>query len=66
MILPAFAHELVATAMAGRPLTRDMAGRAAVYLQARTHYGIVDPTALDALRHVWRQILGDQDLDAAG
>ncbi len=62
VILPAFAHELVATAMAGRPLTRDMAGRAAVYLQARTHYGIVDPTALDALRHVWRQIVGDQDL----
>ena len=35
-----------------------------MYLQARTHYGIVDPTALDALRHVWRQILGEQDLDA--
>ena len=50
--------------MAGRPLTRDMAGRAAVYLQARTHYGIVDPTVLDGLRDVWRQVLGDRDLDA--
>ena len=64
VILPAFAHELLAAAMAGRPLTRHMAGRAYVYLQARTHYGIVDPTALDRLRHVWRRDLGDQDLDA--
>ena len=65
VILPAFAHELVASAMAGRPLTRDMAGRATVYLQARTHYGILDPTVLDGLRDVWRQVLGDQDLDDA-
>ena len=50
--------------MAGRPLTRDMAGRATVYLQARTHYGILDPTVLDGLRDVWRQVLGDRDLDA--
>ena len=64
VILPAFAEQLLAAALAGRPLTRDMAGRATVYLQARTHYGIVDPTALDGLRHVWRQVLGDQDLDA--
>ena len=40
----------LAAATAGRPLTRDMAGRATVYLQARTHYGIVDPAALDGLR----------------
>jgi len=64
VILPAFAHELLTAAMAGTPLTRDMAGRAAVYLHARTHYGIVDPTALNGLCHVWRQILGEQDLDA--
>jgi len=64
VILPAFAHELLAAAMAGTPLTRDMAGRATVYLQARTHYGIVNPTTLDGLRHLWRQVLGDQDLDA--
>ena len=63
VILPAFAEQLVATAIAGRPLTRDMAGRATVYLQARTHYGIVDPTVLDGLRDVWRQVLGDRDLD---
>ena len=64
VILPAFARELLATAMAGIPLTREMAGRAAVYLQARTHYGILDPTVLDGLRDTWPQVLGDRDLDA--
>ena len=64
VILPSFAEQLVATAMAGRPLTRDTAGRATVYLHARTHYGIVAPTAVGGLRHVWRQVLGDRDLDA--
>ena len=64
VILPVFAGELLATATAGRPLTRDMAGRATVYLQARTHYGILDPTVLDGLRNVWRHVLGDRDLAA--
>jgi hypothetical protein len=59
-----FADELLAAATAGRPLTRDMAGRAIVYLQARTHYGILDPTVLDGLRSVWRQVLGERDLAA--
>ena len=63
VILPAFAHELLAAALAGRQLTRDMAGRATAYLQARTHYDILDPTVLDELRNVWRQVLGDRDLD---
>jgi hypothetical protein len=61
VILPAFAGQLPA---AGTPITRDMAGRASVYLQARTHYGIVEPDALDGLRGVWRQILGEPDLAA--
>jgi hypothetical protein len=43
VILPRFAEQLAAATLAGRPLTRDMAGRASVYLQARTHYGLVDP-----------------------
>jgi len=63
VILPAFAAQVLAAA-AGQPLTRDIAGRATVYLQARTHYGIVDPATLDGLRHVWRQALGDNDLRA--
>ena len=41
-----------------------MAGRASVYLKARTHYGIVEPDALDGLLGVWRQVLGEPDLGA--
>ena len=62
VILPAFATDLLATA--GRPLTRDMAGRATVYLQARTHYGILASAVLDAVRSVWRGVLDEPDLDA--
>ena len=36
VILPAFAEQVVELATAGRPLTRDLAARATVYLQART------------------------------
>ena len=64
VILPVFAGELLATATAGRPLTRDMAGRATVYLWARTRYDILDPAVVDGLRNVWRQVLGDRDLAA--
>ena len=64
VILPRFAEQLADAALAGQPLTRDMAGRASVYLQARTHYGIVDPGVLAALAAVWRQVLGDADLRA--
>ena len=41
-----------------------MAGRASVYLQARTHYGILAPAVLDPVRAVWQQVLGDADLAA--
>jgi hypothetical protein len=64
VILPAFAEQLMTAAVAGQPLTRDLAGRASVYLQARTHYGIVAPATLDPLRSVWRAVLGDDDLRA--
>ena len=43
VILPAFAEQVLELAAAGQPLTRDLAARATVYLQARTHYGIVEP-----------------------
>ena len=46
VILPAFAEQVLDVAAAGQPLTRDLAARATVYLQARTHYGIVDPRRL--------------------
>ncbi len=64
VILPAFAEQVMAAAVAGEPLTRDLAGRATVYLQARTHYGIVEPAMLDPLRAVWRAVLGERDLRA--
>ena len=41
-----------------------MAGRASVYLQARTHYGIVDPGVLAPLAAGWRRTLGDRALRA--
>jgi hypothetical protein len=50
VILPAFVTQVIELAAAGRPLTRDLAARATVYLHARTHYGIVDPAALDGLQ----------------
>ncbi len=64
VILPAFAEQVMAAAAAGQPLTRDLAARATVYLQARTHYGIVEPATLDPLRAVWRAVLGEEDLAA--
>jgi len=64
VILPAFAEQVMAAAVAGQQLTRDLAGRATVYLQARTRYGIVEPATLDPLRAVWRVVLGEHDLKA--
>jgi Mg-chelatase subunit ChlD len=45
-------------------VTRDMAGRAMTYLEARTHYGVIDPAVLAPLRPIWRRVLGDQDINA--
>jgi hypothetical protein len=64
VIVPAFAQQTLTAATPGRMVTRDMAGRANVYLQARTHYGILDPTVLDELHGIWRQVLGEHDLAA--
>ena len=64
VILPAFTAQVLTLAAAGRPLTRDLAARATVYLLARTQYGIVDPANLAALRRLWLIVLGEQDLGA--
>jgi hypothetical protein len=64
VILPAFAEQVMAAAVVAQPLTRDLAGRATVYLQARTRYGIVEPATLDPLRVVWRAVLAEHDLAA--
>ena len=64
VLIPHFVEEIAARALAGQALTRDMAGRACVYLQARTHYGAVDPAHLRDLRRLWLQTLGEADLKA--
>ena len=64
VILPAFTGQVLELAASGRPLSRDLAARATVYLQARTHYGIVDPADLLGLGELWRAVLGDDDLRA--
>jgi hypothetical protein len=62
VILPAFGEQVMTGAVAGQPLTRDLAAGATVYLLARTHYGLVEPATLDPLRAVWRAVLGERDL----
>ncbi len=64
VILPAFAGQVLELAAARQPLSRDLAARATVYLQARTLYGIVDAATLDPLHAVWRTVLGERDLEA--
>ena len=64
VILPAFTEQVLELAAARQPLTRDLAARATVYLDARTHYGIVDSADLDGLRELWRVVLGEDDLRA--
>ena len=61
VILPAFAEQVLA---AGAAPSRDLAARSTVYLQARTHYGIVDDSVLESLRAVWEAVLGASDLEA--
>jgi hypothetical protein len=60
VILPRFAEQILRETLAGAPLLRDVAGRAMVYLQARTHYGIVDrgrpgPAGRDLASHARRR-----------
>ena len=54
------AAELTAPALTGRPITRDLAGAAAVYLRARTHYGAADPDTLTGLQPIWAAVLGTE------
>jgi Mg-chelatase subunit ChlD len=64
VLLPAFAGDLAAAAASGTPVSRDLAGRATVYLKARTHYGILDAAGLGGLEAIWRRVLGADDLRA--
>ena len=53
VILPAFAEQMLASLAAGAAPSRDLAARSTVYLQARTHYGVLDSAVLDPMRAVW-------------
>ena len=63
-IVPRFAAQAALTALTGRPVSRDLAGRAMTYLHARTHYGVVDPAALGALQPLYQRVLGRRDIEA--
>src|SRR4051794_10758307 len=63
-LLPRFAAELLAPALAGRPVSRELAGTSAVYLRARTLYGAADPATLRWLEPIWSRVLGADDLAA--
>lgn len=64
VIVKAFADQVSTAAVTGQPVTRDMAGRAMTYLQARTHYGVIDASHLQVLEPIWREVLGDSDMQA--
>ena len=64
VILPAFAEQILASLAAGAAPSRDLAARSTAYLQARTHYGVLDSGVLDPLRTVWERVLGRDDLAA--
>jgi hypothetical protein len=64
VILPAFAEQVLTAAVAGAPPSRDLAARSTVYLQGRTHYGILAPAVIEPLRAVWEAALGARDLAA--
>ncbi|HEY6886340.1 MAG TPA: vWA domain-containing protein [Solirubrobacter sp.] len=63
-ILPRLAAEIAGAGLAGRPVTRDLAGHCAVYLRARTHYGAADPATLTGLEAIWHAVLGETDVQA--
>ncbi len=62
VILPAFAEQVLASLEAGAALSRDVAARSTVYLQARTHYGVLEAAVLEPMRPVWERVLGADDL----
>jgi hypothetical protein len=64
VILPAFVQQTRTSLAAGSGPSRDLAARSSVYLQARAHYGVVDPAVVAPMRIVWERVLGADDLAA--
>jgi Mg-chelatase subunit ChlD len=63
VILPRFEQQVLSEP-SGRPVSRDLCGRAMTYLAARTHYGVVDPATLATLSAIWTGVLGASDVQA--
>ena len=62
VIVPRLLHATMAEALAANTVSRELCGRAMVYLQARTHYGVCDPDRLGPLPTVWERALGAGDI----
>lgn len=64
VILPRFTARIIQELQMTGTVSRDMCGTSMVYLQARTHYGAVDPATLTELTKLWEAVLGDDDVKA--
>jgi len=62
VILPRLSEALTLEALTAGAVSRDLAGRSMVYLKARCHYGVCDPTRLGPLPGLWAQVLGPDDV----
>ena len=62
VILPRLTEALMLEALRAGAVSRDLAGRSMVYLKARCHYGVCDPTKLGPLPGLWAQVLGSDDV----
>ena len=62
VILPRLSEALMLEALSAGAVSRDLAGRSMVYLKARCHYGVCDPTKLGPLPGLWAQVLGSDDV----
>jgi hypothetical protein len=62
VILPRLSEALMLEALTAGAVSRDLAGRSMVYLKARCHYDVCDPTRLGPLAALWDQVVGSDDV----
>jgi hypothetical protein len=63
VILPRLSEALMLEALTAGAVSRDLVGRSMVYLKARCHYDVCDPTRLGTLPRLWAQVLGPDDVE---
>jgi Mg-chelatase subunit ChlD len=63
VILQRLSEALMLEALSAGTVSRDLCGRSMVYLRARTHCGVCDPSRLGPLPGVWARVLGQADVD---